>query len=115
MKGKEMTLDRFTNAKIGTKLAVAIGGAIILLIGMAAMAFWGLETINAANEAAQQQARLMLLGQRVSGDVDGVVVRIANAVITRKAGTDDQTRIAMLRKVYLGAIEELRSLSRTAE
>jgi len=108
-------LKSFANAKIGKKIAVSVGGAMVLLACAAGLVFWGFRTIDRANEASQQQDRMMVLAQRVSGDVDGVVVRVVNAIISKQTGAEDQNRIQMLRKEYLGAIEELRSLSKTEE
>src|SRR2546428_538973 len=103
-------MNILANMKIGKKMALVLAGSVLQLSCMAGLALWGFYSINAAMSASAHEARMALLAERVSGDVVGVCLRIGNMVIARRASGADEARIAALRKDYLSAIEELRSL-----
>src|SRR5437773_691286 len=89
---KEITMKLLSNMKFGKKIALGMGTGILTLICLTVVAVWGLHAINAAVEAAQQQARMTVLAEQIASRVVGVSLHIGSTVVSGRASREDLER-----------------------
>ncbi len=106
-----MKIDKFSNARIGKKIDLVLGGIILLLTGLSALSLWG----NHANEkfAATLAQRLTKarLAERIAGDTAAVALNIGRMIIDKKDSGELMQRIAVRKKSRADSVEEFRRLA----
>ncbi|MEO8661430.1 MAG: methyl-accepting chemotaxis protein, partial [Bryobacteraceae bacterium] len=103
------------NTKIGKKLALLVGAAVLQVACLTGVAFWSIKTLNSNAQAVTDEGRRTALALHMSATANEVGVNVANALLAGKFDEPVMNRILGLRKEYLGDFENLRLLSLTAE
>jgi methyl-accepting chemotaxis protein len=112
---KEITMNKFTNMEIGKKLAVVLGGNVALLCLVAGAGLYAIHALHVNNQAVQKASRMVMLPQRMSGNITGIETQLVKQLNNTKDGLDHAGRIQTLRAAYASAFEELRASTDTDE
>ena len=107
-------MSRLADIKIGKKLGVAFGIAVLQLACLAGVALWALGAADSAAEKAQEYAHKQNLALKVSGSLSELAMHI-NALLTSGQAGRETEAVGELRKEYAGAIDYLRSHTVTGE
>jgi len=86
--------------KVGKRLALGFGICLVLTIGIAAMAYWGLVSLKHASDNLQEQSNRMLTIKDASVDIGNLYLDIWHVVTTK----DPQARIE-----YKDALDKTRA------
>ena len=103
------------NVKMVRKLVILVGAAVVQLICLIGVAWWGFDSVSSTMAQQTKEMRRMFLAMRISSDVNTLAVSVANAMAVNRVDSEALNRIAFLRKEYLGDFVELATLSATAE
>jgi methyl-accepting chemotaxis protein len=110
-----MKMTKFTNIKIGKKLALVFGGGVLFVVCLTAVALWALHSIHAAMAESDAEGHLMMLSEKVAANVGGIAQRVASMVLSKHRSEQLQTELLGLRKEYMAAFDELKPSASTAE
>jgi methyl-accepting chemotaxis protein len=99
--------------KIGRKLALVLGGIVLLLAGSSSMALWGIHTNEHNALTLVQRLTKASLAQQVDGNTSAIATTFAAMIIERKADDDLLKQIADRRKDRAAALDEFRKLADT--
>jgi methyl-accepting chemotaxis protein len=108
-------MKTLTSIRIGKKIGVIIGVAMLQLVCLGVLALWTVHALNIGYGAAKLDAREEALALSISSDVNALGVNLAGAMLAGRLDQDSLNRILALRKEYLGYFDELKSLSTTTE
>ena len=108
-------MNKLSNIKIGKKLALVLGGNVVLLVAMAAAGLYAIRSLHVTNQAVQQESRMIVLAQRMSGNQMGIQMELVKLLSEIKDGTNSWDRIQGMRDDYKKAFEELRARTDTEE
>jgi methyl-accepting chemotaxis protein len=108
-------VNKLSNIKIGKKLALVLGGNVVLLVAMAAAGLYAIRSLHVTNQAVQQESRMIVLAQRMSGNQMGIQMELVKLLSEIKDGTNSWDRIQGMRDDYKKAFEELRARTDTEE
>jgi methyl-accepting chemotaxis protein len=103
-----MTIYKFSNMKIGKKLALASGVSIFLLACVAGLALWALNDASAASAKAEHYAYKLNLVGKISTKVLDTAVWVNNLPTSRQLSRDVE-RVTVARKDYADALEYLKA------
>lgn len=95
---------------IGRKITLVLGGLVLLIGLLTALALWSVQSIHQAMKTSESQAHMTQLAQRLGGATAGVGSEVANIIMSRSSA-DSTARIVVMREEYIRIFEELRSTS----
>ena len=100
-------LKGLTNLKIGTKLALLIGGFVAQLVCVVGVTFWGLNATGVAADNALTESVTAGLATDASNHINNVAAHVG--ILTLNSGRNPEItgRILELRKEYITHLEEL--------
>src|SRR5450755_472573 len=102
-----------SNIKIGRKIALVLGGTVLLLTGLSALSLWGIHANEKASVILIQRLTKARLAETVAGDVSAIVQNMGAMVLDKKTTGDTVTQIAELRKDRTAALEQFRAMADT--
>ncbi|MGB6945331.1 MAG: methyl-accepting chemotaxis protein [Bryobacteraceae bacterium] len=97
------------------KLALLIGASVLQVACLTGVAWWGVHSLDTQMDHAKDEARRTALALRASSQVNALGVNVANALLARKFDAATMDRIAAFRKGYVADLDELATLSNSAE
>jgi methyl-accepting chemotaxis protein len=106
---------KLANVKIGKKMALLTGASVLQLVCLAGMVLWTIQTINGGLDAARKEERRVVLSVNTASNVNAIGMLVANGLLAQKFDSGTMDKILTLRKEYLGSLEELSTLSNSAE
>src|ERR1051326_7069267 len=113
--GELIMLKKFANLKLGTKLALLVGGGLLQLACLSGMLVWAVHSFEVANAAAEFESQKMVTAQRIPGDIAGAVLYISEMVIKGQSSQDLLNRVADMRQRYRAELEEAKGRTNTVE
>ena len=108
-------MNKLSNLKIGRKLAIGFGGAILPIVCMTVLALWSVQAIRTAMTESQGESQKATLAEKISSDQGAIAQRVATMVVSRQAVPEILEQLLGIRKDYMAAFDELRSKTVTEE
>src|SRR5258708_944960 len=108
-------MNRLANIKIGKKLAIGFGCAILLIACLTGLALQSVHAIHTAMTEAQRESRMATLSEKISANQGAIAQRVATMVVSREAGQEILTQLLTIRKDYMAAFDNLMSATVTEE
>jgi len=102
-----------SNIKIGRKIALVLGGTVLLLTGLSALSLWGMHANEKASVTLIQRLTKARLAEAVAGDVSAIVQNIGTMILEKDTPSDTVNKIAELRTDRAAALEQFRTLADT--
>src|SRR5271156_5316907 len=106
-------MTSISNMKIGKKIALVLGGIVLLLIGLSTLGLWGIRTNERLTTTAIQRLTKARLAETIAGDNSEVGKSILEMVIDKKVTDERLNHVADLRKSRSAALEQFRALADT--
>src|SRR5437899_7756028 len=100
---REIKMNRLANIKIGKKLAIGFGCAILLIACLTGLALQSVHAIHTAMTEAQRESRMATLSEKISANQGAIAQRVATMVVSREAGQEILTQLLTIRKDYMAA------------
>jgi methyl-accepting chemotaxis protein len=99
--------------KVGKRLALGFGICLVLTIGIAAMAYWGLHSLKHASDDLQNQSNRMLVIKDASVDIASLYLDIWHVVTAkdREARQDYKEALDKTRATYAAKLAKLKDSS----
>ena len=115
--------NREETLKIRRKLALLVGGAILQMFCLGALALWALHVVSEASVRRQSESERMLLANRVSAGMMRATTIVGHVALAESCegchGTahslNDTGQIDETRKQYLDLLARLKTLDETGE
>ena len=79
-------MTKLANVKIGRKLGLVLGGTVLLVVCLAGLALWSVQTLHAAMKASELESHKMTLAERISGGQGAIAQRVATMTLSKQAG-----------------------------
>lgn len=106
-------MTSISNIKIGNKIALVLGGIILLLTGLSALSLWGNHTTEQATKVLIERLTKARLAERVESDTMGIAADLGKAMVAKKMSSELTADIAEHRKRRTAALEEFSKLADT--
>ena len=96
--------------KVGKRLALGFGICLLLTIGIAAMAYWGLRALKGASDALQDQSNRMLVVKDASVDVANLYLGMWSVVTTKDSQAREEYKdgVERARAAYAAKLAKLK-------
>src|SRR5580658_1420454 len=104
-------MTSLSNIKIGRKIALVLGGIVLLLAGLSVLSLWGTSTNQKAAITVVQRLTKARLAEIITGESAASAQSVATMVLAAKTSDDLLARIAESRKIRTAALEEFRALA----
>jgi len=100
-----------TNMRIGKRLAVGFGIALALTLTIAAVGWWGIATVNSAQDEAIAYTNNAVRARAINNDVTDIYLAIWHIATTSDRASQQEYRAALQksREVYKNRISEARA------
>src|SRR5579872_5029107 len=98
---------KLSNLKIGKKLALVFGSAMLLIASVAGLGTWSLLSVQRAVNQSQYETDNLLLANQFSDDTARVLQITGASVMRGKATADEDAQLAQLRQSYRAALDRL--------
>jgi methyl-accepting chemotaxis protein len=108
IKKREITIAMLADVRIGKKLALAFGTAMILVVLLSGVAIWSFRSIERAVNQSQAETEKMLLAKEYAGDTAALTTYSAISAIRGKFTEDDAAHVAQIRTSYGAIFSKLR-------
>ena len=102
-------MNKLTNMKIGQKLALVFGSAMVLIASVGGLGIWSLHSLQKAGNQSQFETENTLLAKEYAADTGQLMMSAATSVIRGKLSEDDASHVADLRKAYGAVMAKLRT------
>jgi methyl-accepting chemotaxis protein len=106
-------MTSISNLKIGKKIALVLGGVVLLLAGLSTLSLWGTRTSEQMGVTMNQRLTKARLAERVDADTTAVAADVARMIIEKKTTGDLGNDVADRKKHRLATLEEFRALADT--
>ena len=83
------------NMKVGKRLAAGFSLALVLTLGIAAMAYWGLASLKRASDELREQSNRMLVIKDASVDIANLYLDIWHVVTTKDPAARQEYKAAL--------------------
>jgi methyl-accepting chemotaxis protein len=104
-------MTSIANMKIGQKIALVLGGIVLILAGLSGLSLWGIGANQKQSALMIQRLTKARLIERISGDTAAVALNLGRMVVAKKASQDLMNRIVVRKKSRAEALEEFRRLA----
>ncbi|MGB6945329.1 MAG: methyl-accepting chemotaxis protein [Bryobacteraceae bacterium] len=104
-------MTSISNMKIGKKIALVLGGVILVLTGLSSLSLWGNHTNGKLSEALAQRLTKARLAETAADDNSAIGQSVGEMVIEKKTTEDRLTHIADLRKDRSATMEQFTKLA----
>jgi methyl-accepting chemotaxis protein len=106
-------MTSISNIKIGRKIALVLGGTVLLLTGLSALSLWGIHANEKATVTLIQRLTKARLAEEIQGYTAATGKNKAQMIIEKNAGSDLVSQNAEIRKDRAAALEQFRALADT--
>jgi methyl-accepting chemotaxis protein len=104
-------MTSISSIKIGNKIALVLGGIVLLLAGLSILALWGNSTSEKlANDSVSRITKAKLAGT-VAGDNSLIVQLVGRVILDKTSSPDISSQISELRKDRNAALAEFQALT----
>jgi methyl-accepting chemotaxis protein len=104
-------MKSISNMKIGKKIALVLGGIVLILVGLSGLSLWGISANQKQSVLLIQRLTKARLAERISGDTAAVALNIGRMVVAKKADQALLDRLVARKKSRLEALEEFKKLA----
>jgi methyl-accepting chemotaxis protein len=108
-------MNRFSNIKIGRKLALAFGSSMSMIAFVAGLGLWSLHSVEKAVNQSQFETENLLLANKYSMETAQVLLYTGMSTIRGKSTEEEETRLAELRVSYSAVLDELKARVNSGE
>jgi methyl-accepting chemotaxis protein len=106
-------MTSLSNIKIGRKIALVLGGIVLLLGGLSVLSLWGSATNEKMASAMRQRLTKARLAERITGENGEIGQTIGRMIVEKKVTEELLNSIAEMRKSRTEALEQFRALADT--
>jgi methyl-accepting chemotaxis protein len=106
-------MTSLSNIKIGRKIALVLGGIVLLLAGLSVLSLWGTSSNQKASTTVVQRLTKARLAESITGESAAIAQDIGTMVLSGKTTDDALTRVAEAKKIRAAALEEFKALADT--
>lgn len=114
-KGGMAIMSALKNMKIGKRLGMGFGMIVLVLVGMAATAIYGLSSLNHLVNLTQEETRKSLTAAKVAEDFQDIMGRLAVTLMLKEKAQKDEMlkKVEVARGRYKKNLEELKAAATT--
>jgi methyl-accepting chemotaxis protein len=104
------------NMKVGKRMGLGFGTCLVLTVGIAVMAWWGLAALKQASDQAQKESGMALLANSTALDVANIYLEIWHQAAANDQGQRlaDKASVEKLREAYKKKMQDLQANTVTA-
>jgi methyl-accepting chemotaxis protein len=106
-------MTSLSNIKIGRKIALVLGGIVVLLAGLSVLSLWGTSANQKAATVVAQRLTKARLAEVITGESAAIAQDVGTMVIAGKTSDDTLTKIAESKKVRNAALDQFRLMADT--
>jgi methyl-accepting chemotaxis protein len=106
-------MTSLSNIKIGRKIALLLGGFVLLLSSLSALSLWGVSTNQKLATTVSQRLTKARLAEAVTSDTTAIAQDVGVMLLAGETSDEVLTRIAESRKNRAAALDEFRALADT--
>lgn len=108
-------MSALKNMKIGKRLGMGFGMIVLVLVGMAATAIYGLSSLNHLVNLTQEETRKSLTAAKVAEDFQDIMGRLAVTLMLKEKAQKDEMlkKVEVARGRYKKNLEELKAAATT--
>jgi len=106
-------MTSLSNIKIGRKIALVLGGIVLLLTGLSVLSLWGTNTNQKAATTTVQRLTKARLAEVITGESAAIAQNVGTMVLSGKTSDDALARVAESRKIRAATLEEFKALADT--
>jgi methyl-accepting chemotaxis protein len=104
-----------TNLKIGRKILCVLGGTVLLLAGLCALALWGIHTSERLAKDSIDRLKNSQLMEKIAGQSSAIAQDIGAMIMTKETSPEVVNRVVELRKSRLAALEGFKAKANTPQ
>jgi hypothetical protein len=104
-----------TNLKIGRKILCVLGGTVLLLAGLCALALWGIHTSERLAKDSIDRLKNSQLMEKIAGQSSAIAQDIGTMIMTKETSPEVVNRVVELRKSRLAALEDFKAKANTPQ
>src|SRR6185437_14960570 len=109
------TLRTLGNMKIGSKLGLSSGAAVMQLLCLGGVALWRQQTVEVGAAKSETESRMMICAQTISANLEGIGAHAANLSLSKRVDPEDIKEVNRHREDNAKATEELHSFADVEE
>ena len=106
-------MTSISNMKIGSKIALVLGGVVLVLTGLSALSLWGTSTNEKIAATLVQRLTKARLAERIGANTSAIALDLGRMIIDKKASEDLVNQIRDRKKSRTAAVEEFKALADT--
>jgi methyl-accepting chemotaxis protein len=103
-------MTSISNMKIGKKIALVLGGVVVLLTGLSGLSLWAIHTNEQQAVAVAQRLTKAMLASNVQGDTSAIVMDMSKMLLAGKQIDETLNHLNELRKSRAAALEQFRAM-----
>jgi methyl-accepting chemotaxis protein len=111
----ENKMNFLQDIRVGRKLALVLGGNVLLLTALSCIALLGLQRIDKCNAEVRLAESTSFLAETISGNAASVGRIVARMILLHRDRDEDRVKIAALESEWLAALEEYRRRAHTPQ
>jgi methyl-accepting chemotaxis protein len=104
-------MNLISNMRIGKKLGVVFGGAVLLVVSIAGLAIWALQAANAAGDQRFDAKRTQSASNAIEADLAEIGLNLGFAEGSEQSLTENLSAVEQHRKELKQALDELTALA----
>jgi methyl-accepting chemotaxis protein len=106
-------MKSISNMKIGKKIALVLGGIVVVLTALSGLSLWGTDAIEKSSELTAQRLTKARLVETITGDTSDIALSLARMILDKKPSPDLISQIATAKKNRVDAVEGFQKLADT--
>jgi methyl-accepting chemotaxis protein len=104
-------MTSISNIKIGKKIALILGGIILLLAGLSTLALWGTNKNEKLSATLGQRLTKARLAEEVAGDTNGIALTVGRMIFEQKVSEGRINEIADFTRTRTAALRRFQALA----
>jgi methyl-accepting chemotaxis protein len=97
-----------SNMKLGKKITLVLGGAILLLVGLSGLSMWAIGTNQNLAETLVKRLTKARLAATIAGDTSAIAQNMGKMILAKGTADDVVSRIVDLRKSRDAALQQFK-------
>jgi methyl-accepting chemotaxis protein len=106
-------MKKLANLPIGKKLALVLGGCVLLLAVLSGLSLWGSAKISAVEADSRDRLTKCLLADQIGRGTGKACFYVTTILSAQKVDQRDRDELAQVRKEYLAALEDFKARANT--
>src|ERR1700691_6098368 len=98
-----------SNMKLGKKITLALGGTILLLVGLSGLSMWAIGTNQNLAETVVKRLTKARLAATIAGDTSAIAQNMGKMILAKGTADDVVSRIVGLRKSRDAAVNQFKA------